>query len=110
MGGFVKVGDYLYGSGWEKKLWYKVDANTGDIRDTLAFDKGATIFADSMLYLYNEKGELGLVNPQADSLKIISSFKIARGTKEHYAHPVIAKGVLYVRHGNTLIAYNVKKS
>ncbi len=110
MGGVVKFGDFLYGSGHEKKVWYKVDANTGDIRDSLAFGRGATILADSMLYCYNETGALGLVNPSLDSLKVISTSKVERGTKEHFSHPVISNGVLYVRHGNTLIAYNVKKS
>ena len=41
-------------------------------------------------------------------LTIESKFKIEKGTKEHFAHPVIGNGVLYVRHGKALLAYKIK--
>jgi hypothetical protein len=34
--------------------------------------------------------------------------KITLGTNQHWAHPVIYKGVLYLRHGDTLMAFNIK--
>jgi len=30
------------------------------------------------------------------------------GTDQHWAHPVIHEGVMYIRHGNALMAYKVK--
>jgi len=39
---------------------------------------------------------------------VVSKFKIVNGTKEHFAHPVISNGVLYIRHGNALMAYEIK--
>jgi hypothetical protein len=29
------------------------------------------------------------------------------GTKEHFSHPVIGKGVLYLRHGKALMAWKI---
>ena len=63
-----------------------------------------------MLYCYNEKGQIGLVNPYIDKMNIISSFKINKGTKEHFSHPAISKGLLYVRHGQSLMVYNISKN
>jgi len=31
------------------------------------------------------------------------------GSEQHWAHPVINKGILYVRHGNVLIAYKISE-
>ncbi len=44
-----------------------------------------------------------------EKFEIVSSFEITMGEKEHWAHPVICGGVLYMRHGDVLMAYNVKK-
>jgi outer membrane protein assembly factor BamB len=107
-GGVVKVNNILYGSGYEPRRWKAVDANKGAIIDSLDFDRGVTIFADNMLYLYNEKGEVGLVKINNNKMELVSSFKIKKGTSEHFAHQVISNGVLYVRHGNVLLAYDIK--
>jgi hypothetical protein len=36
-----------------------------------------------------------------------SSFKITKGTKEHFSHPVIKNGILYQRRGDVLMAFNI---
>jgi outer membrane protein assembly factor BamB len=108
IGSFIKMNDYIYSSGYEKRMWYSMDANTGQVTDSLKFDRGNTIAAEGLLYFYNEKGQLGLVRPNGPKMEIISSFKITHGTKAHYAHPVINKGILYVRHGKSLLAYYIK--
>ena len=69
---------------------------------------GSTIFADGMLYLYNEKGQVGLYNPNGPKMEQVSAFKVTKGTKAHYAHPVICGGVMYIRHGKALLAYQVE--
>ena len=100
--------DYIYTSGYEKRVYYTLNANTGEITDSLKFDRGAIIAADNLLYLYNERGQMGLFNPSGPKLEQISVFKITKGTKAHYAHPVILNGILYVRHGKSLLAYDIK--
>ncbi len=105
MGGFVKLDNNIFGASENK--WVSIDASSGKLVDSLNFTKGITISADGMLYCYNEKGEVALVNP-FDKMKIISSFKITKGTKEHFSHPVIKNGLLYIRHGKSLMAYKIK--
>ncbi len=104
----VKYGDYIYGSG-EKSTWYCVEWETGKIMygdRTLA--RGNIIAADGMLYVYTDRGEMALVKPNPQQFEVVSKFPITLGTEQHYAHPVIYQGVLYVRHGNTLMAYKIK--
>lgn len=109
MGGFIKSGNYIYTASYGKKIWYIQDVSSGRLVDSIEFDKGVTNYADGMLYLYNEKGQLGLFRPAGPKMELVSSFKITRGTKAHFAHPVICNGILYVRHGKSLLAYDIKE-
>jgi len=109
MGGAVKLNGKIIASGHRKKVWKSVDAETGETRDTLKFGRGATIAADGMLYCYNERGQVGLVKVTPENMELVSKFKVTKGTKEHFAQPIINNGVLYVRHGDALLAYDIKK-
>jgi len=109
MGGFISIKDYLYTASYGRRCWYSEETLTGKIMDSLKFDKGVTISSDGMLYLYNEKGQVGLVKPVGPKMELVSFFKISRGTKAHYAHPVINNGILYIRHGKSLLAYDIRK-
>lgn len=107
MGGFVKFGDRIYATSDDKKLKV-LDANTGAITETLSGMKGSLIAADNLLFCYTDNGYVNLIKGIGSKLEVVSKFKIEKGTKEHFAHPVIANGVLYVRHGNALMAYSIK--
>ena len=52
-------------------------------------------------------GTVLLVQLGADSAKVVSSFKVDYGNKEHWSSPVVANGVLYLRHGGGLAAFAV---
>jgi len=106
-GGFVKVNDYIYTSGYGKRVYFALDAKNGELTDSVKFDRGSIIAADNLLYLYNERGQMGLYKPNGPRLQQISTFKVTKGSKAHYAHPVICRGVLYIRHGKSLLAYNI---
>ena len=109
MGGAVKVGNYVYGSGEKNRYWYCIDWNTGKtVYKDNKIGVGNIIACDGMLYCYSDKGEMALVKPGPDKFDVTGMFKITLGTNEHWAHPVIYKGVLYVRHGSALMAYNIK--
>ncbi len=69
--------------------------------------KGALIMADGKLFCYGESGKVGIVAFDGSSFTLAGSFEVTQGEKEHWAHPVIAQGVLYIRHGDCLMAYNV---
>lgn len=107
MGGFVKISDRIYTTSDDKKL-YVLDAQTGQITEVLSGMKGSLIAADNLLFCYTDNGYVNLINGIGTKLEVVSKFKITKGEKEHFAHPVIADGALYVRHGNALMAYKIK--
>ena len=51
---------------------------------------------------------LPLAKPDPSKLDIISEFKITEGDGPFWAHPVISKGKLYIRHGDALMVYALK--
>lgn len=107
MGGLVKVDNLLFTTTKKKRL-VGVDTGTGSVVDSLAVNKGSLIYADELLYCYNETGDVKLIKFENNKFVEISKFKIGKGTKEHFSHPVIANGVLYIRHGKALMAYDIK--
>ena len=84
--------------------------NTGEITWIADFHtKGPVIAADGMLYCYEEKsGNLALLKPNSEKFDLVSSFKITRGDGPHWAHPTIYDGKLVVRHGESLMVYNLR--
>jgi outer membrane protein assembly factor BamB len=109
MGGVVKIGDYMYCGGTAKPSLLSVNAKTGELTDSLRIGSGALIVADGMIYYYTQKGDMMLVSYNNGDIEKVSSFRITKGTKEHFSHPVINKGILYVRHGKALMAYDLRK-
>ena len=107
MGGFVKVEDRLYSSSMDHKLKV-MDTNSGMVVDSLQNLYGSVISADDHLYCYADNGNVNLIKVSEPKMEVVSKFKIVKGTKEHFAHPVISNGVLYIRHGNALMAYEIK--
>lgn len=109
MGGMVAINGYLYGSGDNAREWRCVNWETGE--ETYAVKdiaKGVVIAADGMLYCYSERGELALVEANPEAFKIVSQTKVELGTEQHWAHPVINNGRLFIHHGDALIAYKIK--
>ena len=110
-GGVVELNGRIYGASF-RGSWINLDWNTGETVYNESWEnlaKGAIISADDMLYLYEEKrGTVGLVKP-GDQFEIVGSFEIGVGSREHWAHPAISDGVLYVRHGSALAAYDIRK-
>jgi len=100
---------YLIGSGARRKYLKRVDMESGVCTDSLSVGNGNIIEADRMLYFYNEKGMVYLIGMGPDSLSVAGSFKVTKGSKEHFSHPVIAHGNLYLRHGDALMAYRLTK-
>lgn len=110
IGGMVEIDGYLYGSGDKSREWRCVNWETGEetyISKDLG--KGAVIAADGMLYCYSDRGDLALVEATPDAFNVLSETEVELGTAQHWSHPVINDGKLYVRHGETLIVYDVEK-
>ena len=112
-GGVVLLGNYLYGANHMSKpvdTWVCVDWTTGkNLWTSKWYSRGSIISADGMLYLFEEKsGHVALARPNPAKLDIVSEFQITKGEGPFWAHPVINKGNLYIRHGDVLMAYQVK--
>ncbi|MDR0437962.1 MAG: PQQ-binding-like beta-propeller repeat protein [Bacteroidales bacterium] len=111
-GGIVKVGNYAYMGGDDRsgRFWHCVDWNTGKVQwKDNAIGVGVVIAdGDDMLYCYTETGDMALIRATPEKFDLVSKFPITLGTAQHWAHPVIYQGVLYVRHGDALMAYRVK--
>jgi outer membrane protein assembly factor BamB len=108
-GAAVRVGEYFYASGCINRYWFCVDWNTGEIiYRTRELYLSNLIYADGMLYCYTERGLVALVSPNTTEFEMISSFEVTQGTDFHFTHLVIDNAVLYVRRGDSLIAYNLK--
>lgn len=108
MGGAVFLNGKIYGSGDRNREWQCIDWESGKMEySSKDIGNGVIISADKKLYLYSQRGELALVNPGKSSFEIISETKVSLGSGQHWAHPVIDKGRLFIRHGNALIAYKV---
>ena len=72
--------------------------------------KGPVLYADGMLYCYEEKrGNLALVKADPDEFKVISTFKLEYGEGPHWARPAIFNRMLLVRHGNVLVAFYIRE-
>jgi len=110
--GVILTDGYLYGSNWtdnKRGKWVCMKWDTGEIKYESEWDtKGALIMADGMLYAYNEKGNVGLIKPTPEGFKPVSEFKITKGAGPHWAHPFIANGKLFIRHGDVLMGYDIK--
>jgi len=108
IGGLVKISNHLYCTSDDNKLKC-IDLKSGNVVDSLPHMRGSLIWADNHLYCYNDNGRINLIRLSGSKMEAVSQFKIDKGKKEHFAHPVIANGVLYIRHGNALMAYGIKQ-
>ncbi len=63
--------------------------------------------ASGMLYVYGTDGVMRLVKASPTAYEPAGQFSVSGGTDDHWAHPTIANGRLYVRHGDALMAYDI---
>lgn len=108
-GGAVLLDGRIYGAANRGK-WISLDAKTGKVMATgKGTGKGVIVSADGLLYGYGESGRIGIVDPKSSDLATISEFRVSEGSGQHWAHPTISNGRLYVRHGEVLLCYELKR-
>ncbi|MBN1361450.1 MAG: PQQ-like beta-propeller repeat protein [Sedimentisphaerales bacterium] len=114
-GGFLKVGDYIYGGHNHNKgepacvelltgkvMWHEARQPGGG--------SGCVTYADGCLYFLYEDGRVALVEATPQKYTLKGSFKLpsrpgAEGTA--WAYPVVCDGKLYLRHADVLFCYDV---
>ncbi len=111
-GGVVLLDGYIYGANWINNgngNWVCQEWETGKVMyEEEWYNKGSVIFADDLLYIYEEKqGHIGLLNPSPEGFELISEFQIDGGEGPFWAHMSIYDKKLFVRHGTVLFVYNI---
>jgi outer membrane protein assembly factor BamB len=109
-GGIIGIGDAVVGTGDRGLVC--IDIATGRVNwRNRGVGKGSLVYADGLLFMYGEKrGEVGLAEVTPEKFGGLTGiFRVTEGSDQNWAHPVVANGVLYIRHGDTLIAYKVSE-
>lgn len=108
MSGFILNDGFIFGSLYKRSDWYCLNWDTGETEySSKALYSGVIIYADGLFYCYSQRGKMALVEADHQEFKVITSFDVPLGTNQHWAHPVIDNGRLYIRHGNALMTYDI---
>lgn len=112
IGGAVKVGEVLFGTGQALEC---LEFASGHIQwDERSIAPASICYADGLLYLHGENGEVALVEASPDGYHEKGRFAPpnqpakANGMEKAWAYPVIANGRLYIRDHDLLWCYNAK--
>ncbi len=104
----VLVGDVLYG--FSSSILTAMKFDTGEtVWKDRSVGKGSLVYADGRLYLFSERGVVGLAEATPTGYVERGRFKIEAGDLETWTHPVVAGGRLYLRDQDTIYAYDVRQ-
>ncbi len=111
IGGTVKIGDFLYGTTAQALVC--IDFTSGDEKwHDRSIGASSLLFAEGLLYMHGEKGDVALVEATPDGYHEKGRFKPEgqpdRGDSKAWAYPVVANGRLYIRDMGVLWSYDVK--
>jgi outer membrane protein assembly factor BamB len=108
-GGVILYNGYLYGSGNLARDWYCLDFLTGR-QMWKTNGSGSLTYADGMVYLYDEKGNMKLVKASSEKFEKTGEFRVPEGgAGPYWAHPVVCGGRLYLRHTDKIFVYDIQK-
>lgn len=112
IGGTVLVGPYLYGT---SQAMMCVEFKTGQVKwNERGIGAASLMYADGLLYLHGEGGEVALVEASPEAYREKGRFTPpnapAHGNQmeKSWAYPVIADGRLYIRDLDTLWCYDIR--
>jgi len=111
-GGVVLVGEYLYG-GHGSNLGDPtcIALATGKIcwkNRSPARGSAGVLYADGHLIFRYDRGDVLLVEASPEEFRVRGRFVPPAGAGPAWAHPVIHKGRLYLRHDDLLCCYDVR--
>ena len=114
-GGFVWVGDYIYGGqGHNQGKPTCLDVRTGKVmwqQDQPGEGSANVLYADGNLIFRYQDDLIVLIEANPQKFVIKGTFKLPKregATKEGWAYPVISDGRLYLRHADVLMVYDFK--
>ncbi|HUS91717.1 MAG TPA: PQQ-binding-like beta-propeller repeat protein [Phycisphaerae bacterium] len=107
--GVLRIDGRIYGSSSRGKFCCLDPKDGRIVYEVPEVNKASIVYADGRIYAYDEKGGVvSLVEVSPTAGKVHGQFKVAKGSGPHWTHPVVANGVLYLRHGEAFLAYSVK--
>jgi outer membrane protein assembly factor BamB len=112
-GGMVLVNGYVYfGSGHNQGLPMCVELKTGRIAWGPVRGEGvgsaAVAYADGNLYFRYQDGVMALIEATPDAYRVKSSFHVPSNLSNHWPHPVICGGRLYLRDQDALLCFDLR--
>lgn len=112
-GGVVLVGDYLYGDSEDRGIPFCAELLTGEIKwksRGAGRDSASIVAADGHLYMHYADGTMALVKASPDAFEEVGHFQVpGSGERPSWSHPVVLDGRLYIREGDTIVCYDVRK-
>ena len=86
-----------------------LDPQTGSVLSTLTgVGKASILGTEAGIVAYSEGGRILLIKRSDDACQIAGAVPVDFGKNQHWAQPVLVDGVLYVRHGEGLAAYDMR--
>jgi outer membrane protein assembly factor BamB len=103
----ILVGEHLYG--FSSAILTAMKFDTGEVAwKDRSVGKGSMAFADDRLYLFSEKGVVGLAEANPAGYKEHGRFELKVGSSPTWSHPVVANGKLYLKDQDNIYAYDVR--
>lgn len=111
IGGAVRLGEYLYGTNDSGLIC--ADFESGEIQwEDRSIGASSIVFADGLLILHGENGDLALVEATPDEYRELGRVTppdIPDRRGDAWAYPALSDGRLYVHDFGTLWCYDVKE-
>ena len=103
----ILIGDHLYG--FSSAILTAMKFDTGEVAwKDRSVGKGSMIFADDRLYLFSERGIVGLAEASPQAYREHGRFQLKTGSSPTWSHPVVANGKLFLRDQDTIYAYDIR--
>lgn len=111
-GGVVLVGDCVYGGNGQNRGGPTcLDFMTGKIAwqpEPPARGSASVMYADGNLIFRYDTGPVFLVEATPDAFRVKGQMEPPKGKGPAWAHPAMNDGLLYLRHGDLLLCYDLR--
>jgi outer membrane protein assembly factor BamB len=92
-----------------KGTLFCLDPQKGTVLSRLdGVGKASLLGIEGGLLAYSESGKVLMIKRDGATCQVGGSFPVDFGRQQHWSQPVVANGVLYVRHGEGLAAYDLR--
>lgn len=112
-GGIACVGNFVYGGHGDNRGEPRcIDVATGKIvwqGEAPERGSAAVLYADGHLVFRYDRGLVALVEATPEAFRLKGTFLPVTGSGAAWSRPVIHDGMLYLRHGDLLACYDVRR-